>query len=161
MSVTGDAKSGSLPPGWTNPNGTTTTDNHVTWITGGILTANPIGTWLAGHNYALSTIRVLDTNGNVEVSTGTGTSGGTQPIWPTAPGSTILDGTVTWTNAGPVGTFALKSSSGTSGIIEDNVSVGTINGTSQVYFTTLGNQTCATSGTSGGCAVQASQSALQ
>jgi len=52
-------------------------------------------------------------------------------------------------------------SGGTSGIIIDNtVGTGTLAGASQVYFSTLGSQTCGTSG-SGGCAVQASQSALQ
>ena len=158
VSVTGDAKSGTAPPAWTNPNGTTTTDNHVTWITGGILTASPLATWAAGHPYTVTT-RILDANGNVEVCTHAGTSGGSVPSFSTVPGSTLPDGTVTWTNAGPVGTFALKVSGGTSGIIEDNVSVGTIAGTSQVYFTTLGNQAC--TGGTGGCAVQASQPALK
>lgn len=52
---------------------------------------------------------------------------------------------------------------GTSGIIIDNASSST--GASQVYFTSLGNESCAGNGTTGsgtgGCAVQASQSALQ
>jgi hypothetical protein len=56
---------------------------------------------------------------------------------------------------------SLAGSGGTSGIIIDNaVGTGTMAGSSQVYFSTHGNQTCGTSGT-GGCAVQASQSALQ
>jgi hypothetical protein len=38
--------------------------------------------------------------------------------------------------------------------------VGT-GGGSQVYFSTLTDQTCTTSGGTGGCAVQASQSGLQ
>jgi hypothetical protein len=45
-------------------------------------------------------------------------------------------------------------------LIIDNT-VGTLAGTSQVYFSTLSNQTCGTSPTPGGCAVQASQSDLQ
>jgi hypothetical protein len=54
----------------------------------------------------------------------------------------------------------LASPGGSSGIIVDNVSGTT--GTSQVYFSALGNSTCTTNPNgSTGCAVQASQSALQ
>jgi hypothetical protein len=73
---------------------------------------------------------------------------------------TISDGTVTWTNAGVLPSSALPAAGGTSGIIIDNT-VQTLTGASQVYFSTLSNQTCTTSGTTGGCAVQASQSALK
>jgi hypothetical protein len=48
-------------------------------------------------------------------------------------------------------------SGGTSGIIIDNVSAQT--GSSNVYFSTLSNGPCGTSGT-GGCAVQAGQNGL-
>ena len=69
---------------------------------------------------------------------------------------------MTWTNAGGLGSFVLPSAGGTSGIVIDNtVGAATQAGASQIYFSTLSNQTCTTSGTSGGCAVQASQSALQ
>jgi hypothetical protein len=44
-------------------------------------------------------------------------------------------------------------------VIDNTVTPGTLD-TSQVYFSTLSNQVCGTSGT-GGCAIQASQSALQ
>jgi hypothetical protein len=50
---------------------------------------------------------------------------------------------------------------GASSVTIDNlVGAGTTAGASQVYFTPLGNQACATSGGNGGCAIQASQSAL-
>jgi hypothetical protein len=65
---------------------------------------------------------------------------------------------VTWKNLGANGTAALAAAGGTSGIIIDNTVSG--GGASQVYFSTLSNQPCGTSG-AGGCAVQASQSALQ
>jgi hypothetical protein len=53
-------------------------------------------------------------------------------------------------------------SGGASGVVVDNeVGSTTLAGASQVYFTPLGTQTCTTSGGSGGCAIQASQSALQ
>jgi hypothetical protein len=61
---------------------------------------------------------------------------------------------------GALATVAAPQSGGTSGIIVDNtVGSGTLVGASQVYFSTLGNQACGTSGT-GGCAIQASQSSL-
>ena len=60
-------------------------------------------------------------------------------------------------------TAALQSTSGTSAVVVDNS--GTVTGESQLYYSTLGNQSCVGNGTTGGgtgtCAVQASQSALQ
>jgi hypothetical protein len=55
-------------------------------------------------------------------------------------------------------TAAITEAGGTSGIVIDNSAA--VVGASQVYFTPLMNQTCPTSGGSGGCAIQASQSAL-
>jgi hypothetical protein len=55
--------------------------------------------------------------------------------------------------------YGLTSTSGSSAIVIDNTSSDA--GASNVYFTTLGNQSCVTSGGSaGGCAIQASQSTL-
>jgi hypothetical protein len=48
---------------------------------------------------------------------------------------------------------------GTSGIVVDN-NGPVANGESQIYFTPLADQTCPTSTGTGGCAIQASQSAL-
>jgi hypothetical protein len=65
--------------------------------------------------------------------------------------------------AGATGTATTGQSAagGTSGVIIDNKLTGA--GESQIYYTTLSNQTCAGNGTtgsgSGHCAVQASQSA--
>ena len=60
-------------------------------------------------------------------------------------------------------TTGLAAAGGSSGIIIDNTSTST--GASQVYFSSLSNETCAGNGTTGngtgGCAVQASQSALK
>ena len=47
---------------------------------------------------------------------------------------------------------------GTSGIVIDNGSGSA--GASQIYFTPLADQPCTTSGGTGGCAIQASQSGL-
>jgi len=60
--------------------------------------------------------------------------------------------------AGTNATAGIASANGSSGIIVDNGSSTT--GASQVYFSTLGNQTCATTGGTGGCAIQAAQSNL-
>jgi hypothetical protein len=153
--------SGASPPTWTSSAGAIRTDGGVTWIDQGALQAVTL-TWIAGHSYTSATSHIVDSNGNVEIATTPGTSGGAPPVWSTTPGLTTTDNTVTWTNAGPVASSALASQGGTSGIISDNVvSPFTLGGTSQVYFTTLGDQPCLTSGGTGGCAVQASQPALQ
>ena len=151
--------SGSSVPSWSNSAGGKKTDGGVTWIDQGALTATTIAGWVAGHHYSVATSRILDTNFNVQVSTTPGIAGSGVPTWNTTPGGTTADGTVTWTNVGTVGTFALSAAGGTSGIIIDNILNGTLAGTSQVYFSTLSDQVCGTSGT-GGCAVQASQPGL-
>ncbi len=66
----------------------------------------------------------------------------------------IISGTVS-SSATPNG--ALQEAGGTSGIVVDNGA----SGASNIYFSTLLNQTCATSGGTGGCAVSATQAALQ
>ncbi len=48
---------------------------------------------------------------------------------------------------------------GTSAIIIDNASASS--GASSIYFSTLGNQSCGSGGSAGGCAVKLTQSALQ
>jgi hypothetical protein len=59
-------------------------------------------------------------------------------------------------------TASLAAPAGSSGIVIDNVvPSGTAAGRSQVYYSNLATTTCATSGGSGGCAIQASQKALQ
>jgi hypothetical protein len=155
--------SGAIVPDWSAP-GQTTTDGAVVWVNQGPVSAGPLPAWLHSHRY-IRAARVPDTNGNIEVVqsvTGTATSGATAPAWSTTLGGLTVDGGVTWINAGTTPVAALPAAGGTSGIIVDNtVAPSTLTGASQVYFSTLGQQTCATSGTAGGCAVQASQSALQ
>jgi hypothetical protein len=152
-------KSGATPPTWTATNGRTVTDGGVTWIDQGVLAAVTPNKWVKNKGYGLA-IRIVDTNNNFEIATTGGTSGGTQPTWPTTPGATIVDNTVTWTNAGAAPTAALPVVGGTTGMIVDNF-VTSVTGASQVYFGTLANQTpCVTSGGTGGCAMQASQPKL-
>jgi hypothetical protein len=132
----------------------------VHWLDQGVQSAFTLPAWIHNHVYALHA-KILDGNNNIEFVTTAGTSGASV-TFNTAAGGTTTDGTVTWTNLGALGTAAMPAAGGTSGIIVDNtVGSGTLAGASQVYFSTLADQTCGTSPTPGGCAVQASQSGLQ
>jgi hypothetical protein len=143
--------------------GVTKTDGTVHWVNQGPFSAIPLAAWALDTPETKLGNRIVDSNLNIEVVTKTGTTGGSVPSWQTAPGATTDDGTGTtivhWINAGPSLIAVLPASGGTSGIIIDDVLNGTVAGTSQVYFNTLSNQVCGTSGT-GGCAVQASQPGL-
>ena len=153
--------SGPTAPAWTAANGATLTDGSVTWLDQGGLSAVPLASWTSGHTYGANA-RIIDTNGNVEITLLGGLSGVSQPTWSATLDANTLDGVVIWTNAAPLPVSAFQATGGASGAIIDNtVGSGTLAGASQVYFSTLGNQLCTTSGTTGGCAVQASQSALQ
>lgn len=152
--------SGGSTPTWSVTTGGSTTDGTVTWLDQGPLSASAAG-WQANFLYTKGT-EILDSNNNIELVTTGGRSGATTPIWSTTVGATTADQGVRWLNLGPIATSALRAAGGTSGIIIDNtVGSGTLAGASEVYFTTLANQTCVTSGGTGGCAVQASQAALK
>ena len=153
--------SGATAPAWTSSNGATVADGGVTWLDQGAPSVVPIAAWAAGKAYAAGS-RILDSNGQIEIAVVGGRSGGTQPTWPTTAGLTTTDNKATWIESGSLPTAAYQSNGGTSAVIMDNVvSPGVLAGASQIYFSSLANQACATSGTTGGCAVQASQSALQ
>jgi hypothetical protein len=157
--VTVAGTSGTTVPFWDGTTAGTTPDGTVTWLDQGPPSVATPGTWTDLHHYTRGTAIVV--NGDIQVVTTAGISGVLEPTFNANPGGTTpLDGTVTWTNAGVPATSALAAAGGTSGIVIDNtVGSGTLAGASQVYFSTLGNQACGTSGT-GGCAMQASQSAL-
>ena len=152
--------SGTTTPAFSTTVNTTTTDGGVTWLNQGVLSASTAA-WKANTGYAKG-VEIWDSSGNVELQTknGTPTSGATAPAWsPLVSGTTAeASGGPHWTNLGPIATYGLKAAGGTGGIIIDNTVTGAVTG-SQVYFSTLSNQVCGTSGT-GGCAVQASQSKL-
>lgn len=64
---------------------------------------NPLG---AVQNPTNPFIQIKDTNGNLQLLTTYGTTGGTQPTWPaanSAEGTTTADGTVVWTVVNPKG----------------------------------------------------------
>lgn len=155
--------SGTTTPSWSPALGNTTADNGVTWINQGPYSAGIKG-WTANTNYIKNAV-IVDTRSNVQLNTRnvTTTSGGNTPNWSTAiRGVTNEPGGPHWINVGPLATNNTLVAGGTSGIGYDNtVSSSTLAGASQIYFSTLSNQNCSTSGGTGGCAVQASQSALQ
>ncbi len=133
----------------------------MTWLNQGVLSAFTAA-WAPNTFYAPGA-EVFDSNGNVELETKSpgATSGPTPPVWPTAVGGTVNEtaGGPHWLNVGPIATYGLKATGGTSGMVIDNM-VETLAGASQIYFSTLSDQVCGTSGT-GGCAVQVSQSILK
>ncbi len=152
---------GTTPPAWANTAGAVTPgDGTVTWLNQGAPSVTPLAAWANNNAYALHN-RILDSNGNVEIVTVAGTSGGgAAPAWSTtAGGLTPLDGTVTWINAGAWPNAAVASASGSGGVIIDNSNA--LTGASQVYFFTLADQLCTTSTGTGACAMQASQSTLK
>jgi len=157
--VTTPGTSGSGTPGWSSP-GNITPDGTVTWRCKEALGTTVYGTWKGGTGYSVGST-VLDTHGNVEVQQDAGaTSGAGQPSWSLAIGGTASDNTANWVNVGPPDNFVLAVTTGTSGIIVDNiVPTGTLAGGSQVYFTPLGLG-FGTCGAGNGCAVQASQAGL-
>jgi len=151
--------SGGATPAWPNTPAATIADGGVTWLDQGSITAVPLGGWVRNQAVALNA-RITDANGRVEIVTTPGTTGANTPTWSASPGATTTDGTVTWTNGWTLPISAIQATGGASGVIIDNVvGSGTMAGASQVYFSTLGTQTCTTGG-SGGCAIQASQSGL-
>jgi hypothetical protein len=149
--------SGAAHPGWSVAvDGNTTDAGTLRWTNQGPYAVN-YPAWQASTVYAPNA-EILDGNGKVEWTAAGGTSkAGLAPPWSTVVSGTTTDGSVSWRMLGALASFSLKTAGGTSGVIMDN----TVVGDSQVYFTTQSNQTCTTSGGFGGCAIQASQSALQ
>jgi hypothetical protein len=152
------------PTTWAGTLGTTTDGvgaGAVKWLDQGPATVVIPPAWAATHTYSSKGAEILDGNNNIEYVTTAGTSGASV-TFSAVPGGATIDGTVHWENLGALATANMPAAGGTSGIIIDNfVNALTEPGASQIYFSTLSNQTCATSATNGGCAVQASQSALQ
>ena len=150
-------KSGASAPAWPATVGVKTVDGTVTWLNQEAVGLTVLPGWTAGHHYGLQA-SIFDGT-NVEDAIVAGNSGALAPSWNPTIGGTTTDNHVTWINAGPFPSASATVTGGTGGIIIDGASTSA--GASQVYFFTLGNQVCITSGgTAGGCAMQASQSSL-
>jgi hypothetical protein len=148
---------GSTMPTWPSVFGTTTTDGSVTWVNQGGTSVTPLSAWTANNAYSFQD-RVTD-GANVEICVAAGQSGVAAPAWNPTIGGNTTDNGVTWVNAGTWPSSHLAVAGGTGGIIIDNASSSP--GASQIYFFSVGSQTCPTSGGTGICAVQVSQGTLQ
>jgi hypothetical protein len=158
VAIAGTSKSGS-PPFWLDTCGAQTTpDGTVTWVNAGFLTPVAPQGWQASTIYSTGN-SILDSNSNLECATvQNGQTGTTPPVWKTAIAALTSDAGQSWRNVGPIASHALPVAGGASGIIMDNiVGSGVLAGASQVYFSTLSTGGC---GAGNGCAIQASQSAL-
>jgi hypothetical protein len=158
VATAGTSKSGSAPAWGTNCSNLTT-DGTVIWVNAGFLTPVTPQGWQANTFFSVGS-RILDSNSNIECNLETGIhSGVIPPIWNTTIGGLTTEVTgLHWRNGGPLATHALHVAGGASGVVIDNVvGSGMLAGASQIYFSTLGTGGC---GAGNGCAVQASQSAL-
>jgi hypothetical protein len=158
VATAGTSSSGSAPS-WIDTCGLETTDGTVTWANAGFLTPVTPQGWQANTFWSVG-FRIIDSNNNFECALETGIhSAVSAPTWNTAIGSVTTEVTgLQWRNGGLAGSHSLSAAGGTSGVIIDNITGSILlTGTSQVYFSTLGTGGC---GAGNGCAVQASQSAL-
>lgn len=83
------------------------TNGYVIDNTGTVTQVNQTySVWVLNTAYSLNAKRVPTVaNGYYYTVTTAGTSSGTQPTWPTSVGTTVVDGTVTWTCSGAYGGF--------------------------------------------------------
>lgn len=156
--------SNTTSPVWSTTVGATTSDGaKVRWLNQGPLVAS-YATWLPSTHYSLGR-EIVDSNGNIQLVIIAGNSkSGTHPTWSKVVNGVTNEGVglVRWRNVGAMATASIAAAGGTGGIILDNtVGSGTLSGASQVYFFTRSNQTTCGTSSNVGCAVQASQSALQ
>ena len=69
-------------------------------IVSGFAPADPIANlpvWASGTAYGVAAVKPTTPNGYYYFASVPGTSGSSEPAWPTSTGATVVDGTVTWT----------------------------------------------------------------
>lgn len=96
------------------------------------------GTWAANTAYNLNdSVTPTVANGLKFVATTAGTSGATEPVWPTTVGATVTDGTITWKAVAPTVMVSFNVADGNGVVVEtfNNVDLSTIDTVSSDYFT--------------------------
>jgi hypothetical protein len=150
----------SLDANWVQYAGSVQGNFSITGTNLGILTitipaslVGPVnGLWLASKKYSLGDCVVPQaggSNGYVYCCTVAGTTNSTHPAWPTTPGNTVTDNTVTWTclaksvwqattayNVGDVVTPQANMTPATGGVIMRCVTAGTSGGSEPTWGTT-------------------------
>lgn len=118
--------------------------NRLAYTNGNALSGVYTG-WVASTPYALGDVVVPTTaNGHQYVCTVAGTSSSTQPTWPTTQGTTVTDGTVTWTEDATANASVDNSGS---------PAVFTMNAAATVYGAFLCDAASGTTGTLWGAAL--------
>ncbi len=103
--------------GWTNDSQGLRLVDHLNNNPFRITSFATVTEWAASTTYAVNNL-VQPTEGHTngyyyKVTVGSGSSGGSEPTWPTTAGATVTDGPLTWTNQGPNQTFAYLGWPGT------------------------------------------------
>ena len=127
---------GSIVPMWGYICGSATAGSTATCAASNPNALRP-GSWAASTAYGTGRL-VVDTNNNVQLVTGAGTSGTAAPTWATT--GTTLDGTVTWTFQSSLATFLASNTTWSPVVI--TVPTGqalTINLTNNLSFTPTGS----------------------
>jgi len=98
--VTTAGTTGSSTPSWNTTGGDTTTDGTVTWTNegSGIVSGKvPSGrVWAASTAFIIGAT-IVDSNGNIQACSTSGTSGSSAPTWASTAGTITTDGTAAWT----------------------------------------------------------------
>jgi hypothetical protein len=101
----GTSASSATAPPWATLAGLITTDGDLEYLCLGSKTRQSNTAYSAWSADGTIFSAVVDTNGNFQVCTATGTSGGGSPTWAAGYGQTTTDGSVTWTCVGTASTW--------------------------------------------------------
>jgi hypothetical protein len=102
----GGTSSGSVvAPKWSTIVGTQTYDGDMIWLNLGSKTRTNLTQYTAWSKNGQVFSAIVDSNGNYQVCTTSGTSGSSTPVFAVGYGQTTTDGTVVWTCVGPSTTW--------------------------------------------------------